>query len=191
MLQDISLIAGQVAIPAGAAPLCREIKVLVEKAVCAVEKAQQFYTAAGQQIKALQKLFPDNWETLIKEHCGIGRSRAYEIVAIADGRSSIEEVRAGNAQRQKISREKKSESVTSRISAEHADFGSGEGGYKPGCKPTWILEQQEAPEIGAFLERIGADRFFAALQHAPKLKAAIERRVALHRRTDDVSEVPA
>jgi hypothetical protein len=34
-----------------------------------------------------------------------------------------------------------------------------------------------AEQIGEFLEHIGADRFFAALQHAPKIKAEIEHRL--------------
>jgi hypothetical protein len=35
-------------------------------------------------------------------------------------------------------------------------------------------------DTGAFLERLGADRFFAALQYAPTIKASIERRHERH-----------
>jgi hypothetical protein len=43
--------------------------------------------------------------------------------------------------------------------------------------PVGLDEASSAEQIGGFLERLGADRFFAALQFAPNLKAEIERRV--------------
>jgi hypothetical protein len=89
-VHGISPASGQIATTPDAAPLCHEIKTLIEKARHAEAKAQQFYTSAGQKIEELKKLFPDNWETLVKKQCGLGRSRAYEILAIADGRTTVE-----------------------------------------------------------------------------------------------------
>jgi hypothetical protein len=97
-----------------AAGLCKKINICIEKAETAVKKAEQFYTTAAIHIRDLQAKFPKTWPLLLKEHCGFGRSRAFEILAIADGRTSEEKVRSGNAERQRISREKakQSESVT-------------------------------------------------------------------------------
>jgi hypothetical protein len=99
-----------------AAGLCKKINVCIEKAQTAVKKAEQFYTTAALHIQTLQEQFPQTWHLLLKEHCGFGRSRAYEIRAIAEGRKSEEQVRNGNAERQRIFRErtKQPESVTSR-----------------------------------------------------------------------------
>ena len=39
-----------------------------------------------------------------------------------------------------------------------------------------VFDTSSSEDIGAYLELLGPDRFFAALQHAPTIKAAIERR---------------
>jgi hypothetical protein len=99
-----------------AAGLCQKISICIEKAETAVKKAEQFYTTAAQHIRTLQEQFKQTWQLLLKEHCGFGRTRAFQILAIADGRASVEAIRDGNAERQRISRErmKQQESVTSR-----------------------------------------------------------------------------
>jgi hypothetical protein len=142
MQDTISPAQGQIATTPDAAPLCHEIKTLIEKAQHAEAKAQQFYISAGQKIEELKKLFPDNWETLVKEQCGLGRSRAYEILAIADGRATVEEVRSGNKQRQKIScGRRKTESVTSRTE-------------QPPCSPSFDAACRRAKRLGHEVRRI-------------------------------------
>jgi hypothetical protein len=83
------------------AQLTKTIKVLIEKGDKAREKAEQFYIAAGQHLKTLKAEHKGNtaeWELLLKDKCGIGKSRAYELMKIADGRTSVEQVRADKAE---------------------------------------------------------------------------------------------
>jgi hypothetical protein len=55
----------------------------------------------------------NEWETIVREQCGLGRSRAYELMAIADGKTTLEKVRATTNERKKVHRAK-SESVPER-----------------------------------------------------------------------------
>jgi hypothetical protein len=90
------------------ARLVREIRVLVEKGDKAADKAQQFYVAASQHLKTLKQcgLRASAWEKLVKAKCGLGKSRAYELIAIADGRKTVEESRAKNASANKRLRDR-------------------------------------------------------------------------------------
>ena len=85
--------------------LVRRIKALIEKGDRATEKAEQFYKSAGIHIKEIKEQSED-WETIIREQCGLGRSRAYELMAIADGRTTLEKVRASTNDRKKVHRAK-------------------------------------------------------------------------------------
>jgi hypothetical protein len=72
----------------------------VDKAEHATAKAEQFYIAAGLHLKKLQAAKPDGktWEYWVKWHCKIGIRRAQELIAIADGRTTLEKVRASKAE---------------------------------------------------------------------------------------------
>jgi hypothetical protein len=87
--------------------LARRVKVLIEKGDKAAEKAEQFYKAAGIHIKEIKEQ-SDDWETIVREQCGLGRSRAYELMAIADGKTTLEKVRDRSNRSSKISHAKKS-----------------------------------------------------------------------------------
>jgi hypothetical protein len=81
------------------------------------DKAEQHYIAAGQYLAALKAEHTGTWaewEVLIKEKAGIGKSRASELMQIADGRKTAEDVRADSAERK--ARERSNLSVTSRRS---------------------------------------------------------------------------
>jgi hypothetical protein len=67
--------------------LVRRVKALIEKGDRAAEKAEQFYKSAGIHTKEIKEQSED-WETIVREKCGIGRSRAYELMAIADGKTT-------------------------------------------------------------------------------------------------------
>jgi hypothetical protein len=86
--------------------LTKKISVLIEKGDRAAKKAEEFYIAAGQYIKEVKHRWADNWLEIIERDCGLGRSRAYEVLAIADGRTTVEKVRADNAESKRLSREK-------------------------------------------------------------------------------------
>jgi hypothetical protein len=82
--------------------LIKTIRTHIEKGDKAAEKADQHYIAAGQHLKTLKAQHNGpwkEWEALLKDKVGIGKTRASELMAIADGRTTIEEVRADTAKR--------------------------------------------------------------------------------------------
>jgi hypothetical protein len=78
----------------------KAIKALVEKGDKAKDKSDQYYTAAGIHLKALKEtgIRTAAWEKLVRDKCGIGRSRAYELIAIADGRKTVAKLRLTKAE---------------------------------------------------------------------------------------------
>jgi hypothetical protein len=95
-------------IPPQVLTLTRRIKALIEKGDRAAEKAEQFYKAAGIHIKEIKQQQPDHWEAIVREKCALGRSRSYELIAIADGKTTLEKVRDRSNRSSKISHAKKS-----------------------------------------------------------------------------------
>jgi hypothetical protein len=93
-------------IPAQVLTLTRRINALVEKGDRAAEKAEQFYKAAGIHIKEIKQRESEHWEAIVRDKCGLGRSRAYELMAIADGKTTLEKVRADTNERKKVHRAK-------------------------------------------------------------------------------------
>jgi hypothetical protein len=81
-----------------------------ERADQAGKKAEEHYKAAGIHLKALRDGSPSKaaWEELIKSKCGIGASRAYDLIAIADGRKTVADVRLGTAKRMRSLRSRPS-----------------------------------------------------------------------------------
>jgi hypothetical protein len=134
-----------------AATLCREIRALIKQGDLAGE---EFYKAAGQRIKEL-KAHSSKWLILVHQECGIGRSRAFQLVAIAEGRQVVTDVRTRNAE------------ANRRLRARRA---SRDGLALP-------VPHSTSTEVGAFLRQLGASRFFEALQHAPELRSEIQQRV--------------
>jgi hypothetical protein len=68
-------------------------------------KAEQHYITAGQHLAALKAEHIGTWaewEVLVKEKAGIGKSRASELMLIADGTKTVEQVqeRAAKSMRQ-------------------------------------------------------------------------------------------
>jgi len=99
--------AGDIAAAGTTPALISTIKAHIAKGDKAADKAEQHYIAAGQHLKQLKAEHDGHdgtwaeWEELLKEKIGIGKSRASELMAIADGTKTVEEVRAGTAQRMK------------------------------------------------------------------------------------------
>jgi len=57
-------------------------------------KREAFYKAAGQHLEHLRRgKVTEVWAELVRKYCGLGLSRAYELVEIANGRS-LKELRA-------------------------------------------------------------------------------------------------
>jgi hypothetical protein len=77
-------------------PRWKAVRAHVAKGDKAKDKAEQHYIAAGQYLAALKAEHTGTWaewEAKCKERAGIGKSRASELMAIADGRKTIEQVR--------------------------------------------------------------------------------------------------
>src|SRR5262245_32159550 len=82
----------------------KAVRAHIAKGDKAKDKSEQHYIAAGQYLAALKHEHTGTWaewESLVKTKAGIGKSRASELMAIADGTKTVEEVRAGTAQRMK------------------------------------------------------------------------------------------
>ncbi len=81
--------------------LCRHAKAHIEKGDKAADKAQQHYIAAGQHIASIKQMTPDQaaFLEIVKLRIGLGKSRTYELLQIADGTKTVEEVQAATNQR--------------------------------------------------------------------------------------------
>jgi hypothetical protein len=89
------------------ADLIRAIKAHIARGDKAKDKADQHYIAAGQHLKALKEQHEGSWaewEALLKEKIGIGKSRASELMQIADGRKTVHDIRAITAERTRKAR---------------------------------------------------------------------------------------
>jgi hypothetical protein len=65
-----------------------------KKAEHASKKAEQHYIAAGQHLKELKgDLSQAEFLEIVREKIGIGKSRTYELLAIADGTKTVDQVR--------------------------------------------------------------------------------------------------
>lgn len=83
------------------AELAKRIKTLVEKGDHAKEKAEQFYIAAGLHLITLRQEHKGTWAqwaVLVRKKCGLGKSRASELMRIAGGHTSVAEVRSKKAE---------------------------------------------------------------------------------------------
>lgn len=87
--------------------IIKTVKVLFEKAEQASEKAEQYYTAIGLNLKELKDRKPKDipWPEFAAKHFPmIGRSRGYELLQLADGKTTVEKTRAGTRDRMAKSR---------------------------------------------------------------------------------------
>src|SRR5205823_6038665 len=89
--------------------LIKTINALIEKGDKSKEKSDQFYIAAGQRLKELKARKPPNsvWAVYVEERVKLSRSRADELIAIADNRTTVAETRAVKAASMSVSRANK------------------------------------------------------------------------------------
>ncbi len=92
------------------AQLIKTIKAHIAKGDHAKDKAEQHYISAGQHLKTLKANHAgswDEWEALLKDKIGIGKSRASELMQIADGRKTFERVQTERRERDRNAAAKK------------------------------------------------------------------------------------
>jgi hypothetical protein len=106
---------------------CRRIKAHIAKGDKAVEKVDEHYKAAGIYLKELKAEHADTWdkwETLLKTKIGISTGRASELMQVADGRKTVEKLRADKAESVRQVRARasslRSEETTALVKAEQA-----------------------------------------------------------------------
>lgn len=77
--------------------LGREAKARIDQGDKAKDRAEQMYISAGLYLKEakarVEKRKDITWVQYLIKHCPVGKSRSYELIAIADGRKTVEEVR--------------------------------------------------------------------------------------------------
>jgi hypothetical protein len=82
--------------------LLRAIKEAVARGDKAKVRAENFYITAGQHLKNLKENFSyggwSGWEQMLRVRCNLSVGRASELMQIADGRKSLQQVRDGKAQ---------------------------------------------------------------------------------------------
>ena len=75
--------------------LGREAKARIDQGDKAKDRAEQMYISAGLYLKEakarVEKRKDITWVQYLIKHCPVGKSRAYELIAIADGRKTVEE----------------------------------------------------------------------------------------------------
>jgi hypothetical protein len=84
--------------------LGQEIVTRIEAGDKSADRASQMYISAGLQLIEAKRLAP-NFKKFLRDHCNdLSRSRAYELIKIANGKS--EEVQSSNRSRDRRRREK-------------------------------------------------------------------------------------
>jgi hypothetical protein len=82
----------------------KAVKECIAKGDKAAAKAEDFYITAGQHLKALKAEHTGTWaewEELLKTKIGIGKSRASELMLIADGTKTAAEIASASTERSK------------------------------------------------------------------------------------------
>jgi hypothetical protein len=89
----------------------KAVRACISRGDKAKRKAEDFYITAGQHLKELKKRHDDagrtwaEWVALLKDK-GVGKSRASELMQIADGTKTVDQVRADTAERNMALRER-------------------------------------------------------------------------------------
>src|SRR5260370_28716392 len=92
------------ALSSDVARACREINALTDKIKNvdyqingltdqlkhAKRKAEEYQIAIGRHLKAIKAARPDDWADIVKAECNLGRTRAYELMAISAGIKTVE-----------------------------------------------------------------------------------------------------
>jgi chromosome segregation ATPase len=84
----------------------KAINALAVKLAHAEAKVGQYRTAIGQHLKAVKEARPGDWEDIVRTECNLGRSRAYELLAIANGTKTDAEIASATTERSKKRRER-------------------------------------------------------------------------------------
>jgi hypothetical protein len=77
--------------------ICDEINACTKKMHAVERRAEDLRDTRKALVHELREAYPDSWVSELKARCQIGRSQAFKIAAIADGRTTEEKEREKNA----------------------------------------------------------------------------------------------
>jgi hypothetical protein len=129
--------------------LVRYVKAHVRKGEQAKDKADQHFVAAGRYLVTLKVNYAPtwrHWEDLLRIKVGLSTGRASELMQIADGRKSLEQVRTGTAKRV-MKHAKASSSLANEEKPGDADELFEEGQHDPLPLPAQGNKDLEGPEL--------------------------------------------
>jgi len=115
------------------------------------DRAEQQMISAGLYLKEAKDRLdlrknpnaPMNFAQFLLHHCPIGKSRAYEVISIADGRKTLEEVQQATTERSQKMRSTPPEEPTFRCATETTErTQDGMGHSQP--KPKTFLDEAQA-----------------------------------------------
>jgi hypothetical protein len=135
---------------AGLSHHIQSINALIERLRRAEIKVEQYQVSIGRHIAAIKTARPDDWEDVVKTECNLSRSRAYELMAIADGSKTIEQTR-DQANARKIKHRKSVRSGTDNVGERPADS---KGRKQPAHRTTSAPSEAKSHKIKFTPERI-------------------------------------
>jgi hypothetical protein len=109
-----------------------------ERAAQNQKKSEDHFIAADRHLATLKANYAptwEDWETILKAKIGLSTGRASELMAIADGRKSPEQIRADTAQRMRQLRARQPSSSQGRCD-EQGEQPSLAPPYSPAAAPT-------------------------------------------------------
>src|SRR5262245_28213633 len=174
--------------------LVSKIKACISRAEKAEQRRLDFYNTAGQYLAELKRQSDKEtgeglqwraWERLLKK-IGISTSRASDLMQIADGRKTTEQIRAGASKRQKAKRlrdvTKKQPKAAADLSEQGADAGDAPDETDPVADPETVREnllytlERHAEGARAVNKIIKAARLEDAARQ--EIKVAVERLIS-------------
>jgi hypothetical protein len=103
--------APQTSLVRPAEQICSEINAVTKKAEFHKNKSEDFWETRKALVRELKKEYPEAWLGELKDRCQIGRSQAFKLAAIADGRTDIEKEREKQREADRRHHESKSPSI--------------------------------------------------------------------------------
>ena len=190
----------EAAVAVSVAEHCHAINALVDKLEHAERKVDEYQRAIGQHIAAVKEARPDDWQKVIEVECKLKRSRAYELLAIADGRKTVEQVRAEAAKRVRKHDERKRETrplangrdaVTALVKVEPANASPFQGEEWDSGPPGAAVEHPADARRRGFMWRASEAVRFARFDDLAGLKVDEEMRGAVKDAADAWAELQA
>ena len=89
--------APQTSLVRPAEQICSEINAVTKKAEFHKNKSEAFWETRKALVRELKRDYPEAWTDELKVRCQIGRTQAFKLAAIADGRTDLEKEREKNA----------------------------------------------------------------------------------------------